>query len=72
MCCDLIPLAVTAFFSVTVLHELVLTTNVNKLGSNGAKLSGCSRDILCCQVVTHGEGFTGDNEGHCVGTKLFW
>ena len=46
-CQDSILLLVPAFHNTTVLHKLVLTVNVDKLGNSHAELSGCGDTMLC-------------------------
>lgn len=58
-----------------VLHKHVRTTDILKLGetnlgNNGAKLAAGSGDTVRGRAVTSGEGFSGNDEGGCIGAEV--
>jgi len=58
-----------------VLHELVCTTDILKLGetdlgNNGAELAAGSGDTVRGRAVASGEGFSGNDEGGCIGAEV--
>ena len=58
-----------------VLHELVRTADILKLGetdlgNNSAELAAGSGDTVSGRAVASGESFSGNDEGGCIGAEV--